>query len=301
MGDFLRHLYDKCIFCGKPLPEEYDGEGEHPFPKNLGSSWHIDVVCADCRQHFGDNVDHLGISNPYILEAMRSLGWDGVDDHIRRIPHSANDVLTGDPVEMVRDGGDFRTRMICTDDPLDGTTVPGALFERQLRRCANTLLGQNISPDAIEEEIQDLLKWERVANPGDIRPSKVFDTNFQKMTAKGVRIDISRLKSLSPLVAKILVCSVHMFLAPDHLEAVKDLGLFIGHARFGQELPHHLLGRIHPRGEDWPPAQRLHYVFLQFFPHAIICDVIFFGTVFWQALLSTSDTIQIQDPQGVIS
>jgi hypothetical protein len=153
--------------------------------------------------YFGKEVDGLAQKEPVVLEAMRRLGFSGLDKLYEQLPYVATDVINGKPVLMVQRGKEYRVKVTvegmhlfeCSES--DWPRLGIAWLREQTRAVSDEQFALEIN--WIKEEYKKL-------KPGEYVVSETLGYGVRKLQASAPTIDRTRIMPITRLIAKIAVC-----------------------------------------------------------------------------------------------
>lgn len=286
------NFYKHCLFCFTPLPEFPSGVGEHVYPKSVYGFWRIYDVCEKCMKYFGDNIDQLALQHPQILKAIEQLELPNADRYYEQIKYKGTDTIGGVKIKMVLKDGTFKTKaqdinenfFECAEKDWDNIGV------RWLKNKTS------LSEEDFQKEVEKLKEKYFNSKPGEIVTADQLGFSVRKRSVKEVTIDEEDLKSITPLIAKIVVSFIHYVLSVDELVSLDIIDDLIKHARYSGELRPYTINWCSLNEE--PKYNKFHRVWMHFLERSIFIDVTFFGYPSWRVILSSKDPIIKHDLDG---
>lgn len=279
MSDF----YKNCIFCLKPLPGKR--QDEHVIPKNINGFWTIDMICNECMEHFGKNVDQLSIKDIRILKAMDYLGFK-VNDKYRDLPYKAQDTIGSGNVKMILKNDRFKVKTSVRNDFLEIPTEDFDIIGINWLRKGNKLSKKEFDEETnrVKIKIQNL-------NIGDNYYSEKLGCYFINRQATKVKIDTENIPSVTPLIAKIVICLLFSFIPARQIINLKESEMLRSHARYNEKLNEGIIYSIMPISKK--QYGKYHFIRLKIYKNAIEINIIFFGHPSWLIKLHGNNEILI--------
>jgi hypothetical protein len=270
--------------------------GEHVIPLNICGFWRIHSICSACKAYFGKEVDGLAQKEPVVLEAMRQLGFSGLDKLYEQLPYVATDVINGKTVHMVRRGNEYRVKVAdegmhlfeCSES--DWPRLGIAWLREQTRA---------VSDEQFALEINWLKEEHKKLKPGEYVVSETLGYGVRKLQALAPTIDRTRIAPLTRLIAKIAVCFGLYMLPVTVIAQMPGFDALVGHARYGDPLPQYAINWC--PWHDEPKYARLHYMGLRFpSPGLALMDVTLFGGTNWRIPLKAESPFEVHDHEGYL-
>lgn len=277
-----------------PLGKERKGDGEHVFPQNICGSWKIYDVCPECMRYFGDNVDQLSIKNPNIINSLKAGKFKKSDKYFEQLRYKGKDVVSDEYFDMVLRGGVHRLKikeislnkkdieLLCSDEDFEDVIIP-KIYQKFLF---------NFPKKLFDSEIEEIKRNYKILNPGDQLKSKIFNITIRKGEISQVQLDEETLPSISPLIAKIVLCFLFYILNPKQIALIEEIELLKDHARNGKPLTKPII-YWHPFDEK-QPTQSWHGIKLSIDKDFLFFDVTLFGSINWRVILRSKEPIGIQ-------
>lgn len=279
-----------CIFCGNSFEADFNGEGEHVIPKSIFGFWSIHDVCPECKRVFGNHTDQLAVKNVEILNALDSLNLKNTAPYYKDIPFKGIDSITKDSIRMVLRGQSLRLAV---------TKTPGLLEcgEKQIPTVARhwlwSRLKDQLSKVQFDREFEELLSIDRNLPVGS--EIKFHDYTIWKGLVISQKLDQRSLASVTPLIAKIMVCAIYYLLSQKEINKIIGVNKLSKHARSIAPLDSQILFRFDPPDGHF---HGLHWMQLFTFRATLIVDVILFGHICWRCVLSTKGQIEQIDHEN---
>ena len=286
--------YDRCIFCFNEILDTSKGEGEHVIPKNIFGFWRIYDICGECRQHFGDKIDQLGLKNVHILNAIKRLELPNADKFYQNLSYIGTDHLENREVKMYLKDGKYKIKanivdqnfLECSEDDWENFGI---------RWLAQTMRAK-VSKKVFDNEVDRLKRDYQALKPGETTHSKVLDYSVRKLQTKKVEVDNASLPNISPLIAKITMSFLWYALAPNQIAFIHECESLTKHARFDIELRKNLI--------NWCPLfrkeeyQKYHRLRVHAFSQTMVVDITLFGYPNWRMVLSSGEEVVLTDHEN---
>ncbi|MEE9553274.1 MAG: hypothetical protein V3W18_03160 [candidate division Zixibacteria bacterium] len=279
-------FYATCLFCGSQLND--NRFREHIIPVNIHGFIVSDDICFDCGIYFGDNVDHLALRQPPILDALENLGYPNVDDHKRNFPYYSEDAITGNKIAMIRDGDKFRPKN--TDDIRDPSSISWLLRNEYNKRS------KGVDKSEISNEIDRIASESRKAKPGDITYSEILKKGFETKRTHGIYIDLDNIPSITSLLAKIAVSWIFYLISPTEIWKIKEFNKLVDHAR-GKGKPSSFKFDKFPARREKVFSKR-HEISIQIYDNGIFIIITLFSYLRWLMWLDTEVPVVTPDAEG---
>ncbi len=292
----MNHTFQDCIFCSNPLPAECTGQGEHIIPSNICGFWKSHDICGECKQHFGNKIDNSGIENPHLLEAMYTLNLSKAGTYYDNLKYQGYDTETGEKVEMTRKKGGFKAKVIEEGEDF----IQHA--EGDIEFVGFDWLKKNLKDQMperlIEKEIEDLKEQYDNCKPGDVVRSETLGYSARKGQVKEVEVDETKIPSITPLIAKIVVCYLKYFIY-SQLENIDIYQSLIDHSRNNQPLKDDTINRLTVR--DDKVFDKWHRIRMFPEPGLLLIDTTLFANITWRTVLPCSiDESFWNDGDGIL-
>lgn len=288
MSKIIFNLSDLCLYCGAKLPpkDERTGDGEHIIPKNIFGFLKSRDVCEKCIQYFGNEVDNLTLSNFEIINAVKELGLDPNKTFADNIRYKGKDLYNDEEVEFKSKKGKITIKGKQTEDFFQ---IREELFLSVGNEWIKKGLKKYLSENEIEKELKNLKKLYKNAKYGDTVKSELLKVEVRKTTAKTTDIDTSKLKNLSPLIAKIAVFYLRYSLSDIEIKKLTNFDDIKNHSRFGKKLKDMTI-YFSPRKNE-KQYDKYHLLSLQIFDNILLLDVSLFGYPNWVVIIDASEKI----------
>lgn len=269
-------FYAMCLFCGSQLND--NRFREHIIPANIHGFIISDDICCDCATYFGDNVDHLAIRQPFIIDALEILGYPKVDDYRRNFPYYSEDIATGRRIEMIKNGDKYRPKN--TGDIRDSSSI----FWQLKRECND------------QDEIDRITRELKDANQGDITYSEILKKGFETKRTHGIYIDLDDIPSITPLLAKIAVFWIFYMIIPTEIRKVKGIGELVDHAMGKSEL--NSIKFYDSPAPSEKAFSKNHGITIEIMETGILFAITLFGYFRWVMWLNTEELVVTPDAEG---
>jgi hypothetical protein len=281
------NYHERCLFCFSNLSKEPKGKGEHVIPRNIFGFWRVYDVCDDCKQYFGDHVDNLAVQHPSILAAMEALELPAAEKLSENLHYYAEDTVTKHKLPVIKKGDTFKIKVNYPNDEL---------FECDEGDWEKIRLDQNrinargdLSQDEFEIEIQRLKHEFKKIAPGKSIDSSKLGIEIRKRQFTNVTIDNQKVPSITPLIAKIVICFLSYVLSDDQIKAIEISDMLRRHARFGEPLREFTV--------NWCPLfkekvyRKYHRLRLEFYKDCVTTDVSLFGYANWRVIMRSAQSL----------
>ena len=281
-------FYKTCLFCGSPLND--NRFRETIIPANIHGFIESYDICKCCGEYFGNNVDHLALRQPPIIDALENLGYPKVEDYKQNFSYYSLDSSAGNKIEFINDGDRFRPKN--AGDIRDPYTISWLLKKEHSKQPK----GQKAN--AIFNEIDRVARELRNAKPGDITHSEVLNKGFKTKRAHGIYIDLDKIPSITPLLAKIAVFWIFYMISPTERWKIKGISELVDHARGKGEL--NLIRFYESPARREKTFSKYHVITIEIMETKILFAITLFGYFRWVILLNTEVPVVTPDEEGRI-
>lgn len=289
---FKFNIHTVCLVCFNtlPHPNERGSEGEHAIPKNIGGFWKVYDVCEECKKHFGDNIDHLTLSNPHIINALDKINIDKKLSVHPLLKYKSYDKFDGKELTMFRKGNEYRIQtkendnsLICPD--IDAYKIGLPWAKKRLRGIFTEV--------EIEEEYSKLhTRYLELKNNESVYSEKLV-LRLRKGVNTNITFDDSTFKSIAPLISKIAIIFLGYFLSFEDLKKISNYYSLRDHARHNKPLLDNDL-IWHPifKGNH---SEKFHKILFRNFENAGLVEVTLLRYPSWTVILNYSEELKFKD------
>jgi len=284
----FKPFFRYCIYCDKELPdpEKRTGNGEHIIPRNIYGFWKSRDVCEDCIKYFNEKVDDLPLQNLEIIGAVKTLGLDSKKVFDNNLKYEGIDLYNEQRVDFITKRGKPVIKSVSTElysqYKEDDFYTLGINDIRKSRK-------KHIPKDKLEQELESLKEKYKNVEYGGIVHSDFLKVTIRKSTARTKGIDKSNLKLLAPLIAKIDIAALFMFIPVVELKKIKEIDILRNYLRFNGNLPEFLITYL-PMFKE-VEYNKFHLLRVRFFDSLLLLDVCLFGYPTWKTSLHLTEPI----------
>lgn len=291
------NFHTVCLVCFKelPHPDNRGTEGEHPIPKNIGGFWKSYDVCEECIKYFGDNIDHLALSNPHLVNAWDSIHKGEKLKFQPKLKYKSIDKYTGKQFKMFRRGNEYKINVQKSNNSIICPDVDAPIVG--LNWLKERLIGIFTEVE-IEKEYQDLLDKSKTLKSNESIYSEKLSIRLYKGVNTKLEFDENTCKSLTPLIAKIAVIFLGYILSFEDLKKISNFNSLRDHARFNKPLlEHEIIFRPIFSGYR---CEKFHKIVFRNFDDVGIIEVTLLRYPNWTVMLNYNERIELRDENGKI-
>jgi len=288
---FKFYHFGICIYCFRPVKYNPNGEGEHVIPKNIYGFWKIYDICENCKEYFGDRIDHLAIKNPYVIQAMKQLSLPKVDKYTEEMPYKAIDPDTGSTIDVIRKNGEYQAKTLLTEHmaQFDEKRIRDVGYAWLKNKC-------DLPSDEFEREMKRLEEVNYELQPGERYHSDPLHCILIKRRFTDVSYDDNKIPAITPLIAKIVIAIINYLLNKYQIVQINNYEAILKHARYGKALKN-TIGFLPPIDET--KYYKFHRIMVSFYGMIILVDVSLFGSLLWRTVLRCQRQIVMKIKDGI--